>query len=273
MRCVETLGEHQLSDEDASKIRLALRNYLRGIAHASVPTVSAAYRTLKRYGKQAVPVIEQNIHGSEWGSVTNQTQVRYLAALLRLLEEIDGETLSKAVSTLRSKKLHQTYEQVLKLIEYKNRDKLHTVHAFGIEIYISRKIEKFDLVEQYVVKWLGTPDANDISEITRIDIIPYQNSYDYAGLYSLYFSEIVLTWERRWRTWPKRLIRLLFSEFTLYHEVGHHALSRVEGGSQPDQEREANQYAAKMLMKAHWFIAAMAAPVRLIRSLTRARRD
>ena len=221
----------------------------------------------------AVPVIEQQILGAEWDSVTNKSQVMLFAALLRLLEEIDDKALSKTVSTLRSGELHQTYEQIIKLMEHKQRDKLRNVRAFGIEVYISLKIERTDLIEKYILKWLKTLAEEDISEITRIDIIPYQTSYDYGGLYDVYFSAIVLAWEKRWRMWPMRLIFPLTREFTLYHEVGHHALSHVEGGSQPDQEHEANRYAAEMFMKAHWLVRVMAAPVRLFRSVTRRRRN
>lgn len=70
-----------------------------------------------------------------------------------------------------------------------------------------------------------------------------------AGTYTPYLHKVTLAWNVRDESFPSRLL-LLFTEATLYHEVGHH-VCRHDFGQDPVQEREADAYANQLLKRAH----------------------
>jgi hypothetical protein len=82
-----------------------------------------------------------------------------------------------------------------------------------------------------------------------------QKPKQHLGQYTPIFHNIKLVWHSRfsWYTpllWMFSWVIWLMREKTFYHEVGHHAHCHTFG-QDPDQEREANRYAAHMMAKRH----------------------
>src|SRR5207237_8547309 len=75
------------------------------------------------------------------------------------------------------------------------------------------------------------------------------------GTYTPYLHKVTLAWDVPDEAFVSRFL-LLFTEATLYHEVGHH-VCRHDFGQDPVQEREADEYASRLLKKAHHRLAWM----------------
>jgi hypothetical protein len=119
-----------------------------------------------------------------------------------------------------------------------------------IPVYISREIDKPELVFSYLQSWSQTRDLA-FSKVTRVDVIAFHPEMDYLGRYSLYYDGIVLTWQNEVSSGFKRWWRKIRTELTFYHEVGHHYFQHSERGQVEEQEQEANNYQRRMFRNAH----------------------
>lgn len=240
-----------MCSKTADGVRASLQRFLRGITHNSVAVASTGYRELLAFGSATLPVIEERIKSVDWTGPVSLLQTNYLTAMLGVVEQLDSTRCGQLLKWLRRTCCHSRLAVILSLFErraYARRDELE---IRGIRIMISREIERPEEVAKYVEKWLRIPPDEDISGISRIDVVLDESGLEYSGYYALYFSAIRLTWERGWRAWPMKPFHLFMAETTLYHEIGHHALKHVIGGQEKEQEDEADKYGRRLWRKAH----------------------
>jgi len=128
---------------------------------------------------------------------------------------------------------------------------------FGeITILEEKSINKRHQATTRIVSWLEGVPQKDLQGISRIYVMKDKSIYDFAGQYSIYFNVVTVVWYTQFHPYnPIQAFNFLFSEKTLYHEIGHHCLDHREFGQDPEQEKEANAYAYKLLGKSHpWLV-------------------
>ena len=94
------------------------------------------------------------------------------------------------------------------------------------------------------------PD-NDLESLERIYVIPERENQLYLGAYMPFLSYIELVWDiSNFKSPLSKFIYLLNTEFTFYHEIGHHVY-RHSFGQDEDKEDEADKYASNLMDKSH----------------------
>lgn len=224
---------------------------LGGVAQNDVQRVKNGYHALIVHGFSAVATIENKLNGGDWGHYKNDVQGRYLAVLLSLAQVIDPNAAHRMIVKLSSSKLHPFHQKTIKLIS--SRFEAAPIEAYirGIPVVVSDELPNATMIKTYLARWLKSRTEQDISKLLRVDVIPYESQFGYLGNYNIFFSGIVLTWPSPQSNFLKRWGFTISTEFTFYHEVGHHALGHLEGGQVPEQEKEANEYAGRALRRAH----------------------
>lgn len=232
-------------------VEAALAKYLRGIAHGSQMTSNAAHRELYRMGPAVVPELERRILESDWKTLEQPEAIRLLAGLVKLLHDIDENRSRKVIEKLIRNGCHPVAKRVLRSILRFSRENFRIYESHGIEIFESKEFEEGERVPHHLKKWLGNIPSEDLTGLKRITVIPFDLDAESTSHYVPAMAAITLVWMKFFRrTNPlSRLLRMTI-ESTLYHEVGHH-VHRHEFGQIPDQEREANRYAQKIMGIAH----------------------
>lgn len=223
---------------------------LRGISTNHVETVRSAWRRLLVEPEIAVPLVLDKLDTKAWQRKPVGPSSHFLGVLFTLLHELDAEAFTVEVTRLQAEPLHAFHKHTVNLMAKRYADRVFGVLAGGVPVYIAEDIAKPDMVFNYLEQWSKTPDLA-ISTVTRVDVIALRDEMDYRGLYCLLYDSIVLAWPEWDRRQSYRWLNLMRAEMTFYHEVGHHFHQHKEGGQIKQQEREANQYSARMFRKAH----------------------
>ena len=138
---------------------------------------------------------------------------------------------------------------------------LKSICAFSLKEYIHYTARNIDIyehadikckckIQKYIEKWLSNLPTSDFSGIHRIYVVRPAD-IKAAGTYTPVLFKITLVWGNNYRE-GSFLFKLLsiYREKVLYHEVGHH-IHRHTFGQLPDQEKEADRYASKILRREH----------------------
>ena len=232
-----------------SRLAKDIELLLKGVATNHTASIRDGWRRLHAAGPASIPEITAKLASVPWKDYPRGPQQKYLAVLLSLLHEIDADAARLEIKRLKSLRLHAMHQRTLSLIEARFDAKPEQHSIAGIPLTISKSISNREDVLRYLSKWIRTPPKADLQQITRIDVIPFTSELDYLGSYDLRSSGIFLTWPSQTGGPFLRWIKLLQTQHTLYHEVGHHALGYIEGGQDPEQEKEANDYGSRMVRR------------------------
>ncbi|MBT8409692.1 MAG: hypothetical protein KJN93_08715 [Alphaproteobacteria bacterium] len=240
-----------MSDE----IQTLIARLLRGISTSHVETVRDAWRDLLVAGPRAVPDVADKLESAVWQEPPRGPSGKYFGILLALLSELDPGAFARLIDRMRRQKLHPLHRKTLDLLAARTGDSPAFEIGEGIAVYIAPDIAEPAIVVGNLRRWERAPGL-DLGGVSRIDVIARHAGLDYLGLYSMFFSGIILTWPaeppRGLRLWAQRLD----AEFTFYHEVGHHVSGHIEAGSVAAQEDEADAYARRMFRAAHPVLSA-----------------
>jgi hypothetical protein len=240
--------------------RTLVDRLLRGVSGNHVATVRDAWRDLLRQGRASVAAVRERLYTIAWadpwedaGEInSSRLMTEYLGILLALLHELDPAIFRDEIDRLSNAELNPVHRRTVEFLSRRCPEAPVASIGPGIPVYVSDDIADKSKVIDYLRKWSRTRDLG-LEDVTRIDVIAANPQLDYLGRYQVRFSGIVLTWQsdqvKSFRIWLQDLV----NEITFYHEVGHHACGHVEGGQDPEQEREANRYAWKMLKNARPF--------------------
>lgn len=263
-RLFAVLDSQALLAPDAAAMKAAFDMLMRGLAHGSGDQTYAGYRALYEFGHAVVPELERRILQADWKTVTRPEATRMQTALVTLLHDIDEARSREVMDRLLGADCHPSLRGVLNSIRrYDGRN--FTVHEIrGLRVFVAREIDKFEDVTSHMDRWLASVPPEDLSGIERLYVIRHPPKADYAGQYMPVLSTITVIWkypflEGAMLEWLTRF----GIERTLYHEIGHH-VHRHSFGQQPEQEKEADRYAAARMRANYPWLAGIAGAIRRI---------
>ncbi len=263
-RLFPVLGSQVRVPPDADTVKAAFDTLMRGLAHGSGEQTYSGYRALYEFGHAVVPALEQRILQADWKTVTRPDATRMQTALISLLHDIDEVWSRSIIDRLLEAGCHPSLRGVLNSIRrYDGRNfKVHQVR--GLRVLVAREIDEPDDVRSHMDRWLANVPPEDLSGIERLYVIKRPPKADYAGQYMPILSTITVIWKDpllggKTMEWLTRI----GIEHTLYHEIGHH-VHRHTFGQQPEQEKEANRYAAARMREIHPWLARVTAAIRRI---------
>lgn len=238
-----------------SDIRADLNLLLRGVATRHFESERNGWRALLKAQSAAIPVVIEKLNAKIWSEKPATPLQRYLVVLLSLLHELDSPTALIEIKRLKATKLHPFHLRTIDLLETRFQGKPAESYLRGIPSTISAEMTNPGQIFVKLNSWIQIPPADDLKNVSRIDVVQFEPEFDFLGTHHTSSSAILLTWPKRHPNALKRWLNDLSTQHTFYHEIGHGALGHLEGGQVPEQEDEANAYARKLLRRAHPILA------------------
>jgi hypothetical protein len=237
---------------EAAIVATKLNNLLRGLAHNSGETIYQSHRDLFEIGETALPAIEKQLMSYKWNGNKVGVEISILTGLLGLIHDIDEKRANEVGARIRDKGCSKIVDGRIDSILKFTLDEFDTFKIRNVDIHRSKKLNDTKRIRTKMAKWLSMVPESDLEQIERLYLIPEQN-VDYRGTYMPILCSIMVEWDIT-TSWfnPLSYFSLLKIENTLYHEIGHHAHKHpLSDGGDPEKEKEADQYAAKIIVKSH----------------------
>ncbi|MDH5763896.1 MAG: hypothetical protein OEZ51_13015 [Nitrospinota bacterium] len=207
------------------------------------------YRELYQLGDAVIPALEEKLLAYQWENIKYGMEMTILSGFLSLANDINEERAREVGEKIREKGCNEIVEVRIKSILDFSLDDFEVYSANGVDIYQSKNLKHETRIKPALTRWLSFVPEEDIKKIARLYLIPKDESY--AGTYMPILCNIMVVWDMFLSYYnPLSYFLLLRIESTLYHEIGHHA-HRHTFGQDPEQEKEADRYAAEMLKKTH----------------------
>ncbi|WP_425070205.1 hypothetical protein [Sagittula sp. S175] len=144
-----------------------------------------------------------------------------LAGLLVLLLELDKDEFHTQASRLLQRSEDGATRRIVELLSLGAQDTPDAILAAHTALYVSPAIPTRKDVIAAMVRWSQTPGVR-LDQLARIDILSRVGKHDLLGKYDAAQQRILLTISPgkflSSVAWRERLL----TEFTFYHEVGHH---------------------------------------------------
>ncbi len=242
------------TEEDMS---LALNNLIKGITMHNVQEQMRWHKVLYHIGKPAFPKIEAKLVTFTTSELSRHLKLLYLSGLMQLARDIDEQAAQDlAQQLIRNSRDKLIANRLKTIIEFTLENYVrYTIR--GISIFVDKNIRTLYPIRLRLTTWFQQIPDDDLKNIERVYIVN-QKPKEHLGQYTPIFYNIKLVWHNPF-SWYNPLLWIFLwviwfmREKTFYHEVGHHAHHHTFG-QDPDQEQEANSYAADMLAKRHSII-------------------
>lgn len=227
-----------------------LKRLSRGLSQKSYKEIFASHRLLVDIGKEVIPLIRDQLLGQPWDEIKHSAQLNMLSGLLSVVNDIDEESAKKIGREIEQRGCDIAVSTRIKTILEFTLNEFESDVVLGVQIYYSKLLVQIPRIKRKMQKWMSCVPSSDLEKIERMYIIPASDS-DYRGTYMPVLCNIMVEWIMPFSYYnPISWFFFLQIEKTLYHEIGHHVCNHTFG-QDPDQEKEANQYAAKILAKSH----------------------
>lgn len=228
----------------------AVNKVMSGHVAHHAESIRDGWRAAFEHRKEAVDVICTRLASAVWQEAPRGAAVVQFGALLALLDALDRDVFSAQMIALQNQKLHPVQARTRDLMAHRVGEAPVMMLAEGLPVYLADTLHNKDDILDHLKRWVQTPGL-ELENINRIDVIQKSMAIDYLGLYSVYYSCIVLVWPARRQRGLGLWAKLKRAEFTFYHEVGHHASGHLEGGSVAEQEDEADAFALRSMARAY----------------------
>jgi len=229
------LNNSDFSPEDC------VRNILKASGTPDPLDDLVAHAKAVGFGSDVISVIEKQLLSSDWSNIRAPGKIGALTALMLVVHDIDEEKSREIMETLcSSERCHPAIVQRLRTITRFSLSNYEHFTTCGIEVLVQNCIGNRAGVKRLLRGWLANIPMGDLAGISRVFVIR-PGKLDYWGQYLRVLSKIALVW----RPWNP-----LGTEFTFYHEIGHHV---HRTGKFDDQEPEAlaDRYAYRRFEAAH----------------------
>ena len=231
-------------------IQKSLKILSRGLMQADYTTAYKGYKVLYQIGVPSLPALKDIVENSDWSNKKYKELSRYVTGIFSLIHDLDEDEANSIFQRLKENGLPNHIKVQLKSIcAFSLKEYTHYI-VRNIDVYEHKGIKCKCNIQKYIEKWLLNLPTNDLSGIHRIYVVR-PDDIKAAGTYTPVLFKITIVWSNNYRE-GSFLFRLLsiYREIVLYHEVGHH-VHRHTFGQLPDQEKEADRYAAKILRREH----------------------
>lgn len=227
-----------------------LKKLTRALVQKSYKDVYASHRLLVDIGKPVIAIVREQLLNQSWNDIKYGEQLNILSGLLSLVNDIDEGQSKKIGQEIEEQGCDIAVSTRIKSILEFTLTEFDSVVIQGVQVYLSKSLDQTAKIVRKLGKWLSFVPSSDLEKIERIYIIPESDS-DYRGTYMPILCNIMVEWIMPVSNYnPISWFFILRIEKTLYHEIGHHVCNHTFGHD-PDQEKEANQYAAKILAISH----------------------
>ena len=249
-------------NKDASEA--AFDKLMRGLGHRSPKRIYSGYRELYQLGAAVIPDLERRIFEMDWKTLSRPELTRIQGALVSLLHDIDETRSREVIDQLIRDGCHPVTQSILRSILRFDQGNFRQYEIRGLRILESKDIEQEEHVPHYLDRWLANVPQEDLAGIDRLYVITPPPKADYAGKYMPILATVTMIWGNPFLGWkPPAWFTRFDMEHTLYHEIGHHVCEHTFG-QDPEQERQANRYAAARLRITHPYFAWSAKLIRRV---------
>ena len=239
-----------MEPQDISDVDAAFGSLCHGLANELYPETFRAYKRLYRFGPTAIPHITKYLNEMEFSEMRRSVEFRFLNGLLSLLNDIDENQARDVGETIISIAHNPAVEQrVISICEFTitNFDE-YTIDP--LRVFEAKELGANGLIGDCLLRWISFVPPEDLEKLERVYVVP-ENDEAYLGTYMPILFNIMIVWSEYFgRGNPLNWASRLQVESTFYHEVGHHA-HRHTFGNDPDQEREVDSYAKKLMARSH----------------------
>ena len=240
------------SQQESASVEAAIGKLKQGLLTGSRKLTAIAFRKLHGAGAEAVAPLRRELQRIGLEDTGRPEISALLGGFATILHDISEDASLEFIDGALSGQCHPVYEALLRTIRRFRRSDFREVDIDGIGVFEARTIDERYCATEHLTRWLKNVPEEDLDGISRIYIIEKQLKQEFAGYYVPYISVITVVWPTALP--PKFPLHWLFRlgcESTIYHEVGHHRHGHTEYGQVPEQERQANRYAAKLLLHVH----------------------
>ncbi len=230
-----------------------LKTLIRGLNQNESTETYKSYKVLYQIGAATIPQIRDVLLKFDCSNVKYPNEIRYVAGLVNLVHDIDEVEANKIVQRLKRGGCNVALTQILNSICKFTLEDYISYNVCGIEIFEHQKLATKQNVRIKLEQWLKNIPSNDLREIERIYILR-QEDLENLGNYKPILYSINIAWincSPRWS--PVSWVDNFIIENTLYHEIGHHVY-RHKFGQEPTQEKEAEDYADRIMMNSKHLI-------------------
>ena len=240
------------------KINTAIKKYIRSITVQEIKKQLEWYKTLYDIGEAALPKISSTIKSYNSSNLDIRSKNICISGLMRLMHDIDETEALKLTEELIISGCESLIAKHLKTINEFTSKTFKRYQIRGVQIFEEKKLSPKYSIRNLLQKWFENVPHENLNELDRI-FVKSKDKQDYSGNYMPILFSINLIWyapSSRYN--PLFWLLILCHERTFYHEIGHHVPRHTFGRQDPDQEREANRYAAMLMAKRHPVIGALA---------------
>lgn len=232
-------------DSAVSKLKAAL------LTGSFVDTVRA-HKALHGYGDQAAEPILRELRQIDLAKVDYPEIISLVTGLATSLHDLSEAASVSFAEEALNQPCHPAITAALRNTIRFRRSDYRESQVLGMTILEERVIDGRYRATAHVSRWLHNIPADDLADISRLYIISEQSHHDFRGNYQPYLAIITLAWSTLFHpSIPLQWVFRVNHEFTLYHEVGHHREGHTEYGQDPEQEKQADAYARRLVRQAH----------------------
>jgi hypothetical protein len=240
-----------------------IKTLSRGLMQTNYSVAYQGYNALYRIGEPIIPCLKETILKTDWSNTKYKELSFYLTGVVCLIHDINEEEGKKIIEHVVSNGCPSHIKALLHSLSHFSAADFIKYEVRNIVILAHKDVTaKYD-IKPFIEKWLENIPEHDLSELVRIYVVRTED-IDASGTYTPMLYKIALAWNNTFKA--NSLVFKLFllsTEHTFYHEIGHH-ICRHTFGQDPVQEKEADDYAAKIMSKAHLRIGRL---VKLLRAI------
>jgi hypothetical protein len=206
-----------------------------------------AYKACCEIGQPLVSQVVEKIRSVNWKVLGSSEKLLYFTCLTRLLHDIDESASRDLCDAILSEGCHPVFATRLRSVQAFSLEDFEAKTLGPLPCHVATTISRRDDVWRYLTSWLGHMPSEDLAGVHRLYVIDKARLPRALGTYLRSFSVISLAWlpSQAWNPFA-----VLQTEFTLYHEVGHHGDKR-ESAAKESSEAFADTYAMRIFRKAH----------------------